>query len=152
MLYMWLYPQVGEPLRLSILGLWIIANSVGNINTAESLQKNRKQFVSSRKKYPPLGPGSLDYTSIYCSEHRKINFSSIRIWYLGFDLADFLNSQLCATHEIIILGYFFMSKRKLNLFSCFYWTEKLFWWNILEEGLRRFKLGNIEMEEGGGDK
>ena len=42
-----------------------LTNSVGNINMAESLQNNRKQFASRRKGSPPLGPGScLDYTSI----------------------------------------------------------------------------------------
>ena len=44
------------------------ANSVGNINTAESLQKNRKQFASCQKGSPPLKPGScLDYTYVYTS-------------------------------------------------------------------------------------
>ena len=38
---------------------------VGNINTTESLQKNRQQFASSRKRPPRLGPGScLECTSI----------------------------------------------------------------------------------------
>ena len=47
------------------LELWISANSIRNINTAKSLQNNRKQFDSRRKKSLPLGPGScLDYTSI----------------------------------------------------------------------------------------
>ena len=47
------------------LGLWISANSIQNINTAKSLQKNRKQFASRRKGYPQLEPGScLGYTPI----------------------------------------------------------------------------------------
>ena len=29
------------------LGLWLSANSVGNINTAKSLQKSKKPFASS---------------------------------------------------------------------------------------------------------
>ena len=27
------------------IGLWILANSIGNINTAKSLQKSRKKFA-----------------------------------------------------------------------------------------------------------
>ena len=34
-----------------------LANS-GNINTAESQHKNRKEFASRRKGFPPLWPGS----------------------------------------------------------------------------------------------
>ena len=42
------------------------ANSVGNINTAKSILKNRRQFASRLKGYPPLGTGScLNYTSIH---------------------------------------------------------------------------------------
>ena len=40
------------------LGLSISTNIVGNINTAKLLQKGRKQFVSRRKRSPPLNPGS----------------------------------------------------------------------------------------------
>ena len=48
------------------LGLWILANSIVNINTAKSLQKSGKQFASRRKWFPRLGPGScLGYTSTY---------------------------------------------------------------------------------------
>ena len=44
---------------------WNSANSIGNINTAESLKKNRKQCVSRRKGSPILGPVSwLDYKFI----------------------------------------------------------------------------------------
>ena len=47
---------------LSIRSLKI---SVGNIITAKSLQKSRKQFASRRKRSPPLEPGScLGYISI----------------------------------------------------------------------------------------
>ena len=40
------------------LGLWISANSVGNVNTAKSLQTSRKQFASRQKRSPQLKPGS----------------------------------------------------------------------------------------------
>ena len=38
------------------LGLWISANSVGNINTANMQQKNRKWYA---KRSPTLDPGLL---------------------------------------------------------------------------------------------
>ena len=41
------------------------AQNVGNINTAKSLQKKRKQFSSKRKGSPSLRAGSyMDYTSL----------------------------------------------------------------------------------------
>ena len=48
-------------MKLCPQGFWSLksANSIGNINTAESQQKNRKQFTSRRKGSPPLGPGSF---------------------------------------------------------------------------------------------
>ena len=48
------------------LGLWISANSVVNITTANLLQNSRKQFASRRKRSSTLDPGScLGYTSIH---------------------------------------------------------------------------------------
>ena len=48
--------------------------SVKNINTVESLEKNRKQFASKRKGSPLLGPGScLDYTSILIHLLKRVN-------------------------------------------------------------------------------
>ena len=42
-----LIPEVGTlPFQL---GLWISANSVGNINTAKSLQKRRKKLLADQK-------------------------------------------------------------------------------------------------------
>ena len=47
-------------------GLWKSTNSVGNINTAKSLQKSRKQFVSRRKRSLTGGSRQLSgYTSIF---------------------------------------------------------------------------------------
>ena len=40
------------------------AKSVGNINTADSAQKNRKEFASKQKGSFPLGAGSLDNSSM----------------------------------------------------------------------------------------
>ena len=61
--HMKLNPRCGDSV-LFLLGLWISANSVGNINTAKSLQKNRKKFASRPKMSHSLGPFScLSYTS-----------------------------------------------------------------------------------------
>ena len=47
------------------LGLRKSANSVGNITTAKSLQKSRKQFYRRQERYLPLEPGSCPgYTYI----------------------------------------------------------------------------------------
>ena len=40
-----------------LIRLLILSNSIGNIK-ANSLQKNKKQFTSRRKRSPPLTPGS----------------------------------------------------------------------------------------------
>ena len=43
-----------------MFGVWgPCTNSVGNINTAKSLQNRRKQFGSRRKKYPDLEQGTF---------------------------------------------------------------------------------------------
>ena len=56
-------PPCPDLSRLSI-GSLKSANIIGNINTAESQQKNGKQVHNRRKGSAPLGPGGcLDYTS-----------------------------------------------------------------------------------------
>ena len=52
--------RAGTPSRFCIGSLKSV-NSVGNINKAKSLQKNRKHFASRRKGSSPLGPGSCLY-------------------------------------------------------------------------------------------
>ena len=55
------YPLGGDSVTILCIGSLKRANSVGHINTAEFLPKNRKQFVRW-KGSPALGPGScLDY-------------------------------------------------------------------------------------------
>ena len=46
-------------------GLWMSANSVGNTNTAKSLQKSKNKFASRRKKSQPLEPGSFWGYTLY---------------------------------------------------------------------------------------
>ncbi len=59
-----LCPQGGNPAGYCI-GSLKLTNSFGDINTTESLQKNRKHFASRRKGSQLLGADSfLDYTSI----------------------------------------------------------------------------------------
>ena len=48
-------PMGWGPCSDLLLGLWISANSIVDINTAKSLQKSRKQFVSKRKRSPTTG-------------------------------------------------------------------------------------------------
>ena len=67
-----------SPLRGSSINfqlcLWISANNIGNINTAKSLQKSRKQFAIRQKRYPRQGPGScLCYTSLLITFIGKLN-------------------------------------------------------------------------------
>ena len=55
------------------LGLWISANSVGNINKAKSLQKSRKQFASRQKGSHQKLSRLYIYTYIFISGLNKIN-------------------------------------------------------------------------------
>ena len=60
------------------LSLSISDNSSGNIETDESIQKNRKQFASRRKRSPTLKPSSAKLEKMYCkliqlSTKEKIN-------------------------------------------------------------------------------
>ena len=52
------------------LGLWISANSVGNIKTAKSILKSRKQFASRRNRSPTLDPGSCLSNYVHDGEER----------------------------------------------------------------------------------
>ena len=46
------------------LGLWISANSVGNIITAKSLRKRRKQFANGQNMSRTLRLSCMGYSSI----------------------------------------------------------------------------------------
>ena len=47
------------------LGLWILANSIGNFNTARSQQIGRKQFVNRWNRSPPLGKVAVWVMHLY---------------------------------------------------------------------------------------
>ena len=67
-----------ETLSRFYIGSLKLPNSVGNIKTAESLQKKRKQFASRQKVSPPPGPGSfLDCTTyilIYLLDNQRVDY------------------------------------------------------------------------------
>ena len=60
-----------------------LANNIGNIYTAKSLQKSRKQFAIRQKRYPRQGPGScLCYTSILITFIGKVITKNVLKSYL----------------------------------------------------------------------
>ena len=85
---MQLCPLGGDPVPILY---WSFEISVENINVANYLQKNRKQFDSRWKGSPPLGTGScLDYSSILLIYWSKYE----RFWENNNEISEKENEQL----------------------------------------------------------